>query len=60
MPDALVVEPEVPRDVVRGLSKRGHKVVPTPTLATVQAVGLSSERLTAASDPRKGGAPAAP
>ncbi len=60
MPNALVVEPDVPRDVVVDLEKRGHKVVPMPTLATVQAVGLSPERLTAASDPRYGGAPAAP
>ena len=43
-----------------GLEKRGHKVVPTPSLATVQAVGSSPKRLTAASDPRYGGVPAAP
>jgi len=60
MPNAVVVEPDVPRDVVQGLEKRGHKVVPIPSLATVQAVGISPERLTAASDPRYGGAPAAP
>ncbi|MGZ3405808.1 MAG: gamma-glutamyltransferase, partial [Polyangia bacterium] len=60
MPNAVVVEPDVPRDVVQGLEKRGHKVVTIPSLATVQAVGLSPERLTAASDPRYGGAPAAP
>jgi gamma-glutamyltranspeptidase / glutathione hydrolase len=60
MPNALVVEPDVPRDVVQALEKRGHKVVPMPSLATVQAVGIAPERLTAASDPRYGGAPAAP
>jgi gamma-glutamyltranspeptidase len=60
MPNALVVEPDVPRDVVVNLEKRGHKVLPTPTLGTVQAVGIAPERLTAASDPRYGGAPAAP
>ncbi|MGZ3441565.1 MAG: gamma-glutamyltransferase, partial [Polyangia bacterium] len=60
MPNAVVVEPDVPRDVVQGLEKRGHKVVTIPSLATVQAVGLSPGRLTAASDPRYGGAPAAP
>ena len=60
MPNALVVEPDVPRDVVVDLEKRGHKVVPMPSLAAVQAVGVSPERLTAASDPRYGGAPAAP
>jgi gamma-glutamyltranspeptidase / glutathione hydrolase len=60
MPNAVVVEPDVPRDVIANLEKRGHKVVPVPTLATVQAVGLSPTRLTAASDPRYGGVPAAP
>jgi gamma-glutamyltranspeptidase/glutathione hydrolase len=60
MPHAVAVEPDVPRDVVQALEKRGHKVVPVPTLATVQAVGLGPARLTAASDPRYGGAPAAP
>ncbi len=60
MPNALVVETDIPRDVVEGLKKRGHKVVPMPSLAAVQAVGLSPARLTAASDPRYGGAPAAP
>ena len=60
MPNALVVEPAVPRDVVVNLGKRGHKVLPMPTLGTVQAVGIAPDRLTAASDPRYGGAPAAP
>jgi gamma-glutamyltranspeptidase / glutathione hydrolase len=60
MPNAVVVEPDVPRDVVQGLEKRGHKVVAMPTLAAVHAVALTPERLTAASDPRYGGAPAAP
>ena len=60
MPDIAAVEPEVPRDVVQALEKRGHKVVPAESLAAVQAVGLGPARLTAASDPRYGGAPAAP
>jgi len=60
MPNAVVVEPDVPRDVIVNLEKRGHKVLPTPTLGTVQAVGIAPDKLTAASDPRYGGAPAAP
>ncbi len=60
MPNALVAEPDVPEDVVAALGKRGHKVVRMPTLAAVHAVALSPERLTATSDPRYGGAPAAP
>jgi len=60
MPNAVVVEPDIPRDVIEALEKRGHKVVPAASLATVQAVGLSPKRLTAACDPRYGGVPAAP
>jgi gamma-glutamyltranspeptidase / glutathione hydrolase len=60
MPNAVVVEPDIPRDVIEALEKRGHKVVPAASLATVQAVGVSPTRLTAACDPRYGGAPAAP
>jgi gamma-glutamyltranspeptidase/glutathione hydrolase len=60
MPNVAMVEDDVPRDVVEGLQKRGHKVVRERALAAAQAVGLSPERLTAASDPRYGGAPAAP
>lgn len=60
MPDVAMVEDDVPRDVIAGLEKRGHKVVRKPSLAAAQAIGLSPARLTAASDPRYGGAPAAP
>jgi gamma-glutamyltranspeptidase/glutathione hydrolase len=60
LPDKLLVEPDVPRDVVDALTRRGHHVAPAPSLAAVQAVGISPERLTAASDPRYGGAPASP
>ena len=60
MPYAARVEPETPRDVIQALERRGHKVVANEHLATVQAIGISKTRLTAASDPRYGGAPAAP
>jgi gamma-glutamyltranspeptidase / glutathione hydrolase len=60
LPDKLAVEPEVPRDVIEALSRRGHHVSTQATLAAVQAIGFGPERLTAASDPRYGGAPAAP
>ncbi|HEY2749075.1 MAG TPA: gamma-glutamyltransferase [Polyangia bacterium] len=60
MPNAMVAEPDVPDDVVKDLEKRGHKVVRMPTLGAVHAVGIARDRLTATSDPRYGGAPAAP
>jgi gamma-glutamyltranspeptidase/glutathione hydrolase len=60
MPDMALVEGDVPRDVTDALGKRGHKIVPIEGIATVQAIGISPSRLTAASDPRYGGAPAAP
>lgn len=60
MPDGAAVESDVPRDVIEALQKRGHKIMPADSLATVQAIGFAPSRLTAASDPRYGGAPAAP
>jgi gamma-glutamyltranspeptidase/glutathione hydrolase len=60
LPDALLAEPDVPADVLEGLTRRGHHVKTQPGLAAVQAIGFGPERLTAASDPRYGGAPAAP
>ena len=45
MPNAVVVEPDVPRDVVQALEKRGHKVVQQPSLAAVHAVGITPDKL---------------
>ena len=42
MPNAVAVEPDVPRDVVQALEKRGHKVVQQPSLAAVHAVGIDA------------------
>jgi gamma-glutamyltranspeptidase / glutathione hydrolase len=62
MPDVLIAEPEIPADVLDGLRRRGHKVVPPPPWATsaAQMIVVKPESLEAAADPRKGGAPAAP
>jgi gamma-glutamyltranspeptidase/glutathione hydrolase len=60
LPDLTSVEPDIPADVVDGLARRGHHVAQAAGLAAVQAVAIGTERLTAASDPRYGGAPAAP
>lgn len=62
MPDVLFAEEEIAEDVREGLRKRGHKVVPPPEGAggAAQALVLRDETVEAASNPRKGGAPAAP
>jgi gamma-glutamyltranspeptidase / glutathione hydrolase len=63
VPDRVFVEHEVPVDVRENLEKRGHKVSPPPgevSLSAAQVILLKPDRLEAASDPRKGGAPAAP
>ena len=60
IPDALYVEDEIPRDVRDNLKKRGQKVVPAGEQSAVQVIVLDPDHLEAASDPRKGGEPAAP
>jgi len=59
IPDVLVAEEEIPVDVLDGLKKRGHKVVTPPDHGAAQMLIFRSDEMEAASDPRKGGAPAA-
>ena len=62
-PDVLVSEESVPAEVRASLARRGHVVKLFPSIAATSAVSRSTTRngvrLTAASDPRKGGVPAA-
>ncbi len=63
VPDLLVVEREMPADVRANLEKRGHKLTLPPgevSLSAAQVIVVRPDRLEAASDPRKGGVPAAP
>jgi gamma-glutamyltranspeptidase/glutathione hydrolase len=62
MPDELSLDADVPADVLDGLRRRGHKVSTAGPLerAIVQTIVVREGKLEAASDPRKGGAPAAP
>ncbi len=59
MPNQLFVERDVPVDVQQGLERRGHTVAPMREPAAVQAIHVTPRRLEGASDPRKGGQPAA-
>ncbi len=63
VPDELIAEPEIPADVLDGLRRRGHHVVPPPAQlsgSASQMLRFRPDVVEAASDPRKGGAPAAP
>jgi gamma-glutamyltranspeptidase/glutathione hydrolase len=58
-PQQLEVEPEIARDVVDGLKRRGHKVAPSEDTAEVQLIVVRPDGVReAAADPRKGGEPA--
>jgi gamma-glutamyltranspeptidase/glutathione hydrolase len=63
VPDALRVETVAPLDpaLVDALRERGHRIDPIHNVANTQAIQIERSpewRLHAASDPRKGGAPA--
>lgn len=60
MPDQLFVEDEVPLDVVDNLRKLGHVVSTPRDRGAAQILVFKGDRVEAASDPRKGGAPAVP
>ena len=62
-PEGMVIERDVPNDVADGLTRRGHELRRWPDDAftpAVQVILRRGEVLEAASDPRKGGAPALP
>lgn len=59
LPQKLDLEADLSRDVVDALEKRGHKVNPADYRTAVQAIVRRDGKLSAASDPRKGGTPAA-
>jgi len=59
LPDSLVVEGDLPADVMDNLKKRGHRVeVRQRPFTAVQVVQARDGLLYGASDPRKHGAPA--
>ena len=62
LPNKLWVEADLPADVRQGLRRRGHELraVKHPFTAVQVATQASKGQVAGASDPRKGGAPAAP
>jgi gamma-glutamyltranspeptidase/glutathione hydrolase len=60
VPDVLLAEPEIPLDVIDNLRKRGQTIIPPPAAGAAQVLIWRKGRIQAASDPRKGGSPAAP
>jgi gamma-glutamyltranspeptidase/glutathione hydrolase len=57
-PDKLYYERFIPADVVAALARRGHKTERDSEGCNIQVVQATASGLEAASDPRKGGAPA--
>jgi gamma-glutamyltranspeptidase len=62
MPDELYADADIPADVLDNLRKRGHKVTVALPIerGVVQTIVVRGDVAEAASDPRKGGSPAAP
>jgi gamma-glutamyltranspeptidase/glutathione hydrolase len=57
-PDVLALEPDFPRDVIENLEKRGHKTNVRGHITTVNVVVQTPAGVEAASEFRRGGAPA--
>ncbi|HXJ23047.1 MAG TPA: gamma-glutamyltransferase [Polyangia bacterium] len=57
-PDVLAVEPEVARDVVDGLTRRGHKVQEAPHIGTANLLVRTDKGIEAGAEPRSPSAPA--
>jgi gamma-glutamyltranspeptidase/glutathione hydrolase len=64
LPDELQIDSDVAADVAAALVRRGHNVIPgawQDNPSSVQAIAIAPDgTIEAASDPRKGGEPAAP
>lgn len=58
-PDVLMVEPGIPQDVIRALEAKGHKVQVARAYSASQVIVAGPDGREGASDPRKGGWPAA-
>jgi gamma-glutamyltranspeptidase / glutathione hydrolase len=59
LPDEAQVEPAVAAEVIRGLERRGHKVVARPPWGSANSIMVTPEGLAGAADPRTRGSLAA-
>jgi gamma-glutamyltranspeptidase/glutathione hydrolase len=57
-PEILAVEPEIARDVVDGLTRRGQKVEPFPHIGTANVLVRTDKGIEAGAEPRSPSAPA--
>jgi gamma-glutamyltranspeptidase/glutathione hydrolase len=57
-PEMLGVEPEIPRDVIENLERRGHKTREFPHIATVNVLVRVDGAIEAGAEPRSPSAPA--
>ncbi|HEY4185197.1 MAG TPA: gamma-glutamyltransferase, partial [Polyangia bacterium] len=57
-PELLMVEPEIPRDVVDGLTMRGQKVKEIPHVGVSNLIVRTKDGLDAAAEPRSPSTPA--
>jgi gamma-glutamyltranspeptidase/glutathione hydrolase len=59
LPDRIVVEPGLPVETIRGLERRGHKVVERPPGTSANSIMVTPPGLVGAADPRTRGSLAA-
>jgi gamma-glutamyltranspeptidase/glutathione hydrolase len=58
MPEALMVEPDIARDVREGLERRGQKLRELPRVGVANVIVRTDHGLEAGAEPRSAGAPA--
>jgi gamma-glutamyltranspeptidase/glutathione hydrolase len=58
VPEVLMLESDIPRDVREGLEKRGHKLRELPRIGVTNLIVRTDRGLEAAAEPRSAGAPA--
>jgi gamma-glutamyltranspeptidase/glutathione hydrolase len=58
LPDALMVEPDIARDVRDGLERRGQKLRELPRIGVANVIVRTDKGLEAGAEPRSSGAPA--
>ena len=57
-PELLMVEGDIPRDVIAGLEKRGQKIKEMPHIGTVNVLVRTDKGIEAGAEPRSPSTPA--